>query len=81
MARTRLTEKDEGKTVLDADGETIGMISGFRGGKAYVNPDPGITDQVMSRLGWENVDEDDYALDSDMVAQISDDEVHLREST
>ncbi|MFC6975383.1 PRC-barrel domain containing protein [Halomicroarcula sp. GCM10025709] len=80
MARTRLTEEDEGKTVVDADGETIGMISGFRGGKAYVDPDPGITDQIMSRLGWENVDEDDYALDSDMVAQISDDEVHLMES-
>jgi hypothetical protein len=80
MARTRLTEKDEGKRVLNADGETIGMISGFRGGKAYVDPDPGITDKIMSRLGWENVDEDDYTLDSDMVAQISDDEVHLKES-
>lgn len=80
MARTNLTENDEGKRVLNADGETIGMISGFRGGKAYVDPDPGITDKIMSRLGWEDVDEDHYALDSDMVAQISDDEVHLKES-
>jgi len=77
MARTDLTERDEGKTVVNADGETIGMISGFRGGNAYVDPDPGITDQILSTLSWQNVDEDDYVLDSAQVERITDEEVHL----
>ena len=79
MARTNLTEQDEGKHVVNADGDTIGVISGFRGGRAYVDPDPGITDKIMSRLGWADVDEDDYPLETDNVANITDDEVRLTE--
>jgi len=77
MARTRLTEEDEGKKVVNADGEEVGIITGFRGGQAFVDPDPGITDKIMSKLGWQDTDEDDYALDSDNVEQVTDDEVHL----
>lgn len=77
MARTTLTENDEGKAVVNRDGETIGMISGFRGGQAFVDPDPGITDKIMSKLGWKDTDADDYALDPDHVEQVTDDEVHL----
>ena len=77
MARTRLTEQDEGKTVINADGEEVGIISGFRGGQAYVDPDPGITDKIMSKLGWQDADEDDYAREADHVEQVTDDEVHL----
>ncbi|MBX0322278.1 PRC-barrel domain containing protein [Halomicroarcula sp. F13] len=77
MARNNLTERDEGKRVVNADGEMVGMISGFRGGEAYVDPDPGITDKIMSRLGWEDIDESDYKLDSSKVEHITDDEVRL----
>ncbi|MDS0260767.1 PRC-barrel domain containing protein [Haloarcula sp. S1CR25-12] len=76
MAHT-LTEEDEGKKVVNHDGDTIGVISGFRGGQAYVDPDPGITENVMSTLGWSDVDEDDYALNSDQVEHVTDDEVRL----
>ena len=78
MASQRLTEADEGKRVVNADGDEIGMITGFRGGAAYVDPDPGVTDSIMSKLGWESVDEDDYRLDNDVVETITDDEVRLR---
>jgi len=77
MARTDLTERDEGKTVVNADGDTIGVISDFRGGQAYVDPDPGITDKIMSALGWDDPDEEEYALDTDRVEHITDDEVRL----
>lgn len=77
MARTNLTERDEGKDVVNADGDTVGTISGFRGGRAHVDPDPGITDKLMSTLGWEDVDDDDFVLESDQVERITDDEVHL----
>jgi hypothetical protein len=77
IARTRLNETDEGKKVIDSDGTEAGVISGFRGGQAYVDPDPSIADSVLSTPGWSNVDEHDYALDNSGVETITDDEVHL----
>jgi len=74
---TELTENDEGKPVKTADGEQIGMISGVRGGTAYVDPDAGITDRIKSMLGWEDVDEDDYALAESEIDTVTDDEVRL----
>ena len=74
---TELTENDEGKPVKTADGEQIGMISGVRGGRAYVDPDAGITDRIKSMLGWEDVDEDDYALAESEIDTVTDDEVRL----
>lgn len=78
MDRTNITEEDEGKKVVDAHGEEIGMVSGVRGGTAYVDPSPGMGDSLMAKLGWENVDEDDYPLDETNVDQITDDEIRLR---
>jgi hypothetical protein len=74
---TELTENDEGKPVKTADGEQIGMISGVRGGTAYVDPEAGITDRIKSMLGWEDVDEDDYALAESEIDTVTDDEVRL----
>lgn len=78
MARNKLTEADEGKTVVNADGDNVGMISGFRGGTAYVNPDPDLADSIMSKLGWTDVHRDDYPLDESKVETITDDEIRLR---
>lgn len=75
---TRLTENDEGKRVVNRDGDTIGMVTGFRGGRAYVDPEPGLGDRIKSRLGWESVDEDDYALENSEVERVTDEEVHLK---
>ena len=75
---TDISTDDEGKDVVDADGETIGIISGVRGGTAYVDPSPGLGDQLMAKMGWENVDEDDYPLDTSKIDRVSDDEVMLR---
>ena len=69
----------EGKHVVNAEGDRVGVVSGVRGDTAYVDPDPGITDSLMSTLGWENVDDDDYPLDSESIERITDDEVHLKQ--
>ena len=71
------TEEDEGKRVVDSRGEKVGMVKSVRGGQAYVDPDPGITDSIKSKLGWESVDADDYALDETQVEEITGDEVRL----
>jgi hypothetical protein len=73
----RISEADEGKRVVDAEGDELGIVSGFRGGRAYVDPDPDLTDTILSKLGWENVDEDDYAIEQSDVERVTDDEVRL----
>jgi len=78
MARTKLTEDDQGKRVVNAKGKEIGMISDFRNGAAYVNPDPGITDSIRSKLGWGDAGDEDYRLESRRVERVDDDKVFLK---
>lgn len=78
MERTNITEEDEGKKVVGADGEEIGMISNVRSGTPYVDPSPSLGDQLMAKLGWEGSDEDDYRLEESHIDQVTDDHVRLR---
>ena len=75
---TQITEKEKGKRVVNSDGDTIGIVSGVRSNTAYVDPEPGLTDKLRARLGWEQIKEDDYPLDETKVATITDDEIRLR---
>jgi len=72
-----LTEDDEGKAVVNANGDDVGRVVEVEHGTAHVEPDPGITDTIKSKLGWGDSDEDTYRLDSNNVEKISDDKVHL----
>ena len=72
-----ISEHDEGKRVVDHEGNEIGMITNVRGGTAYVDPDPGVTKTVMSKLGWEDADQEDYPLDETRIDTITDDEIRL----
>jgi len=76
-SKTSFTESDEGKSVVNQSGTTIGRVIEIDGDSAYVDPDPGLTDSVMSKLGWGSRDEDSYLLKSDTVGTITDDEVRL----
>ncbi|WP_435361015.1 PRC-barrel domain containing protein [Haloarchaeobius sp. DFWS5] len=71
------SEKDEGKRVVNAEGETVGRIVDVRHGTAYVDPDPSVFDTIKSKLGWGDVDEDTYPLQKADVATVTDDEVRL----
>lgn len=73
----QFTEDDQGKSVVMGD-DKVGMIQRVEGGTAYVDPDPGITDQIKSKLDWGDVDEDTYPLREDRVDTITDDEVRLQ---
>ncbi|RKD95876.1 PRC-barrel domain containing protein [Halopiger aswanensis] len=74
----QLTDDDEGKRIVNAEGEQIGIIESVEGGTAHVNPDPGMTDTIKSKLGWGDTDEDTYPLDAENIESISDDEVRLQ---
>lgn len=80
MARTNITEDDEGKRVVNANGDEIGMVTEVKAGKAYVDPDPGITDKLRSKLGWGDADENDYVLQKNRIGTITDDEIRLKDN-
>lgn len=80
MARTNITDDDEGKAVVNSTGEEIGMVDEVRGGTAYVNPDPGIADKISSTLGWGDASDDEsYELQSTRVDTVTDDEIRLKD--
>jgi len=74
---TTFTGSDEGKKVVNQVGETVGRVVEVEGGSAHVDPDPSVTDAIMSKLGWGSREGGTYTLDPDAVATITDDEVRL----
>lgn len=74
---TTLSDSDEGKHVINATGETIGRVVEVQHGTAHVDPDPGLTDSIMSKLGWADSDEDTYQLDSSAIESVTDDEIRI----
>lgn len=78
MGRRSVTDDEEGKRVVNADGDDIGIVATVRDGRAYVDAEPVVTDAVMAKLGWRDVEDDTYPLDPDDVAEITDDEIRLR---
>lgn len=78
-SRTTITEDDEGKPVVVGD-ETVGRVMSVKGGTAYVAPDPGVTETVLSKLGWSEASEEDYPLQEEAIETITDDEIRLGSS-
>lgn len=73
----RTTESDEGKKVVRGD-ETVGRVVDVKHGTPYVDPDPGITDTLKSKLGWGEADEDAYPLQDETIEEVTDDEIRIR---
>lgn len=71
------TDDDVGKTVVNANGEEVGIVSGIEHGTAHIEPDPGVTDTIRAKLGWEDTNEDTYPLQEQAVARVTDDEIRL----
>jgi hypothetical protein len=77
MRTIQLTD-DVGKTVVDGDGDEVGIVSAVEHGTAYVDPDPGITTKLKTTLGWEETDDDAYPLQESAVETVTDDQIRLR---
>ena len=75
---TSLTQNEEGKPVVGADGEDIGVVASVRAGTAHIKPDPNLTETVTAHLGWEEADADTYPVQPEMVDSVSSNEVQLR---
>ncbi len=79
--REQITPADESKPVVNASGERVGRIVSVEDDVASVDPDPGLTETFLSMLGWAEPDDDSdsYALQSEAVAEVTDDAIHLKE--
>lgn len=73
----KLSDNEEGKRVVNREGETVGMVSQVEGNRAHVDPDPGVSDTIKSKLGWGDADEESYPIDESDIQSIDDDEVQL----
>lgn len=77
-AGNTLTKSDEGKKVVNANGNAIGSIIEVKDGVGYVDPDPELSDSIKANLGWGDKQlENTFRLDSSNIDTISGDEVRL----
>jgi len=70
---------DEGKTVVTADGETVGKIQKIDRNMAHVRPEGSLAQSIRRRLGWTEENEDVYELRHSRVNEISGDTVKLKD--
>jgi len=72
---TELTDDAVGKTVVGANGKELGVVASVEAGTAHVDPNPSLAEQVMSKVGWEDADEEDYRVTGDMVDHVGEEVV------
>lgn len=77
-SKTVLTEDDEGKRVINSRGEEVGRVIEVVNGTAHVDPDPGMTEKLMSKLGWGDEDDTEtYRLDENSIEAVTSNEIRL----
>jgi hypothetical protein len=76
---TVLSTADEGKFLMDAEGEEIGIVTKVDAKEqiAYVEPDPSIGEAVIQGFGYGDSDEDDIEVQADSVATVTDTELRV----
>ena len=71
------SDDDVGKTVVNANGDEVGIVSAVEHGSARVKPNPGVADTIKAKLGWSGTTEDTYPLQEEAVEHVTDDEIRL----
>lgn len=76
---TVLSTADEGKVLMDVEGEEIGVVTEVDADEqvAYVEPDPGIGEAVLQGFGFGEADEDDIEVSAESVATVTDTEIRV----
>ncbi|WP_339102436.1 hypothetical protein [Haloterrigena salinisoli] len=68
---------DVGKSVVNDNGEEVGVVASVEGDVAHVRPETDAVDSVKSSIGWEGVADAVQPLDADAVREITDHAVRL----
>lgn len=74
-----LKEEDEGKVLVDAAGEELGVVTEVVNNVAYVDPNPGVGEAVMAAFGRADANADDLAVEGEIVEAVTDEEIRLPE--
>jgi len=74
-----LSTADEGKYLMDAEGEQIGIVTEVDPSEnvAYVEPDPDIAEAWVQALGYGDADEDDIEVPEDVVTTVTAEEIRV----
>jgi hypothetical protein len=74
-----LSTEDEGKYLMDIQGEQIGIVTEVATDEqvAYVEPEPGIAEAVLQGYGFGGADEDDIEVPADAVETVTDTELRV----
>lgn len=73
-----LSDDAVGTDVVDADGETVGIVTAVKHGTARVDADPGLTETFKAKLNWEDTKAADYPLQEEAIQTVTDDEIRLQ---
>jgi sporulation protein YlmC with PRC-barrel domain len=77
---TVLSTTDEGKFLIDVEGEEIGVVTEVDPDEqiAYVEPEPGIGEAVIQGFGFGDADDDDIEVPADSVETVTDSELRVK---
>lgn len=73
-----VSDDDVGKRVEDGSGMAIGYVVAVEDGTPYVETDPDLSDSIRAALGWGGDESDAVHLDTDAVAEVTDEVVRIR---
>lgn len=74
-----LSTEDEGKYLMDNQGEQIGIVTEVDPAEnvAFVEPDPGVGEALLQGLGFGDADADDIEVPGESVATVTDSELRV----
>ena len=76
---TVLSPEDEGKFLMDAKAEQIGIVTEVAPEEqvAYVDPDPDVSDAILQGLGFGDANSDDIEVPAGAVETVTDSELRV----
>ncbi|MBV0923721.1 hypothetical protein KTS45_05850 [Halomicroarcula limicola] len=76
---TVLSTTDEGKYLMDVEGEQIGIVTEVDADAqvAFVEPEPGLAEAWVQSFGYGDADEDDIKVPADAVETVTDSELRV----
>ncbi|WP_276271343.1 hypothetical protein [Haloarcula litorea] len=74
-----LSTADEGKFLMDQEGEQIGIVTEVDPDEqvAYVEPEPDVAEAVVQGLGYGDADDDDIEVPANAVETVTDSELRV----
>jgi hypothetical protein len=76
---TVLSTEDEGKFLMDIEGEQIGIVTAVdpEGQVAYVDPEPGVAESVIQGLGFGEASADNIEVPASSIETVTDSELRV----